>query len=401
MGVYERLGARTIINVAGASTRVGGALMLPEVVEAMSEAALESASMVELQAAASRAIGEATGAEAGYVTAGAASGLTLGTAAILAGLDPARMERLPDTSGMKGEFIISREHRSGYDHAIRLAGARLVEVGMNEQVAGAGVRRTEAWEYAAAVTDQTAGIAYVVNPNSQPPLQDVVQVAKQHGLRVLVDAAAEIPPVGNLRAFVEAGADLVAFSGGKALRGPQATGILCGRRDLIASVALQHLDMDEIFEIWDPPEDLIPKKSLSAIPRHGIGRGFKVGKEQIVGLLTALRLFVERDGATNVEEQRRYLEYVADGLSGLLAEPRTVESDDGQPSMHLAIDTRTLGKTAFEVCLELKQGEPGVFANEMMLAEDIIVISPLNLDQERTEALTGRLREVLGGGGTG
>ena len=399
MGVYEKLGARTIINVAGASTRVGGAFMLPEVVDAMSEAALESASMVELQAAASRANGEATGAEAGYVTAGAASGLTLGTAAILAGLDPARMERLPDTSGIKSEFIISREQRNGYDHSIRLAGARLVEVGMNEQLAGAGVRRTEAWEYAAAVTDQTAGIAYVLNPKSQPPLEDVGQVAKEQNLAVLVDAAAEIPPVGNLRAFIEAGADLVAFSGGKALRGPQATGILCGRRDLIASVAPQHLGMDEIFEIWDPPEDLIPKKSLSAIPRHGIGRGFKVGKEQIVGLLTALRLFVERDGAADVEEQRRYLEYVADGLSGLPAEPRTVVSDDGQPSIHLAIDPRALGKTAFEVCRQLKRGEPGVFANEMMLSDGIIVILHLNLNQDRTEALTGRLRGVLGGAG--
>lgn len=395
MSVYERLGARRIINVAGASTRVGGALMLPEVVEAMSDAALESVSMVELQAAASRLIVEATGAESGYVTAGAASGLTLGSAAILAGFDPAKMERLPDTSGIKSEFIISREHRNGYDHAIRLSGARLVEVGMNEQVAGAGVRRTEPWEYSAAITDQTVGIAYVVNPTSQPPLHDVVDVAKEHGLAVLVDAAAEIPPVSNLRAFIDSGADLVAFSGGKALRGPQATGILCGRRDLIASAALQHLDMDEIFDIWNPPENLIPKKRLSAIPRHGIGRGFKVGKEQIVGLMTALHLFSEREGATNLQEQLRYLEYVADGLSGLSAEPRIVTAYDGQPLLHLVIDVTALARTAFEVCLQLKEGEPGVFVGEMKLSEDTIMISALNLDQDRTEALTTRLREVL------
>ena len=139
MGVFERLGARAVINVAGPSTRVGGALMPPEVVQAMSDAALDSVSMVELQAAASRTIREVTGAEAGYVTAGASAALTLGTAAILAGLDPGKMERLPDTTGMRNEIIISKEQRTGYDHAIRLAGARLVEVGMNEAAAGGGV----------------------------------------------------------------------------------------------------------------------------------------------------------------------------------------------------------------------------------------------------------------------
>ena len=397
MGVYEKFGARAIINVAGSSTRVGGALMLPEAVEAMSEAAVESACMVELQGAASRAISKATGAEGGYVTAGAASGLTLGAAAILAGLEPALMERLPDTSGMKNEFIISREHRNGYDHSIRLAGARLVEVGMNEQVAGAGVRRTEAWEYEAAITDQTAGIAYVINPNSRPPLEEVVKVARKFGLYVLVDAAAEIPPVSNLSAFIDMGADLVAFSGGKALRGPQATGILCGRSELITSVALQHLDMDEIFEIWDPPQNLIPKENISAIPRHGIGRGFKVAKEQIVGLLTALELFVARAGSSNSEDQRRYLEYIADGLSGLPAEPRIVVSEEGQPSMQLIVDCGALGRSIFEVCEQLKKGEPGVFPNENLLEANTLVISPVNLNSERTERLTVRLRDVLNG----
>ena len=395
MGIFETLGTRAIINASGASTRVGGALMLPEVVAAMSEAALESVSLMELQGAASRFISEITGAEAGYVTAGAASGLTLGTAAILAGMDPSQMERLPETSGMKNEFIISREHRNGYDHSIRLAGAKLIENGMNEQLSGAGVRRTESWEYEAAITHDTAGIAYVQNRTSQPPLDEVVRIARVHKLPVLVDAAAELPPVSNLRAFIEVGADLVTFSGGKAIRGPQATGILCGRQDLISSVALQHLDMDEIFEIWDPPENLIPKKALYAIPRHGIGRGFKVSKEQIVGLLTALRLFVDNDGNSNIDEQRRHLEYVADGLSGMPAEPRIIISDDGLPIMHLYIDGMTLGKSATEICQQLKQGEPGVFPNEMMLTEDTIVISPLNLNQERTEALTDRLRMVL------
>ena len=144
MSIYEELGVRTIINVSGASTRVSGPLMPPEVAEAMVRASQESVSMMELQAVASENISEVTGAEAGYIISGASAGLTLGTATILAGMDPGRMDRLPDTTGMKNEFIIAREHRNGYDHAIRLAGAKFVEIGMNEIVSGAGVRRTEA-----------------------------------------------------------------------------------------------------------------------------------------------------------------------------------------------------------------------------------------------------------------
>ena len=400
MSIYEKFGVRTIINVSGASTRVGGALMPSEVVEAMSEAALDSVSMTELQAGASRYIAGVTGAEAGYVTSGAAAGLTLGTAAILAGLDPGRMERLPDTTGMKNEFIISREHRSGYDHSIRLAGARLVEVGMNEVLAGAGVRRTEAWEFEAAITDATAGIAYTATDESEPPLEEVIRVAHKHDLPVLVDAAGQLPPISNLRAFIEMGADLVTFSGGKAMRGPQSSGILCGRSDYIASVALQNLDMDEFFDIWDPPEDFIPKDEIVGIPRHGIGRGFKVAKEEVIGLLTAVELFSQGKYAPDFDEQRRHLEYIADGLSGLPVEPQIdLPEDDGEgyPILDLLLDTEALGRSAFDISQELKRGEPGVFVQEKLLVEDTLTVHPLNLDQARTETLTARLRQVLSG----
>ncbi len=395
MGVYEELGVRTIITVAGTSTRVGGSLMHPEVVEAMSAAAPESVSMVELQAAASRRIREVTGAEAGYVTAGASSGLTLGTAAILAGLDPARMDRLPDTTGMKSEVIIAREQRNGYDHAIRVAGATLVEVGMNEQATGAGVRRTEAWEYEAAINDRTAAIAYTANPGSQPTIEEVVTVAHRHGLPVLVDAASQLPPIANLRRFIDAESDLVAFSGGKAIRGPQSSGVLCGRVELIASAAIQHLDLDELFDIWDPPEDLIPKGSITASPRHGLGRGFKVAKEEVVGLLTALDLFAEGRYQAETEAQRRYLEYVTDGLSGLPVEPHLALPDgEGFPILNLKLGG-DLGLSGHEVSQILKQGTPGVFVSEKLLHEDTLVIHPMNLNQERTEALARRLREVI------
>ena len=195
MGVFDRFGVRQIINVGGSNTRLGGPLMAPEVVEAMSQAATESVAMEELQAAASRVIADITGAEAGYVTAGAAGGLTLGTAACITRLDIAKMDRLPDTAGMANEVIIAREHRSGYDHAIRAAGARLVEVGINEVAAGAGVRASEAWEYEAAIKEKTTAIAYFFVPGSSPPLEQVIRVAHKHKPPVIVDAAAQLPPV--------------------------------------------------------------------------------------------------------------------------------------------------------------------------------------------------------------
>src|SRR5687768_10123821 len=204
MSVYEQWGVTPIINVSGAVTRLGGAPMPQPDLDAFCTAAAESVPLELMQAAASRVIAEATGAEAGLVTAGAAAGLTLGAAAILTGYDLGRMERLPHCNGFPHEFIIAREQRNGYDHAVRAAGARLVEVGFHEPIAGAGVRRVEAWEYAGAIGPLTAGIVYVYGPHSRPALSEVVALAHEHGLSVLVDAAGELPPRANLREIVAA-----------------------------------------------------------------------------------------------------------------------------------------------------------------------------------------------------
>ena len=395
MSIYDRFGVRPIINVSGASTRVGGALMPEEVIESMRNAASESVSMSELQGAASRYISEVTGAEAGYVTSGASAGLTLATAAILAGCDLGKIESLPRTDGFKNELIISREHRNGYDHAARLAGAILVEVGMNEITANAGVRRTEAWEYEAAITESTVGIYYSQGPDSHPVLSDVVKVAKAYDLPIIVDAAGELPPKENLRKFIEMGADLVAFSGGKALRGPQSTGILCGKKHLITSVALQNLDMDEFFEIWNPPSNLIPKDTLPGIPRHGIGRGFKVSKENVIGLLTALKLFTEDAYASSYIEQRKLLEFVASAITDETINTEIHDPIEGSPVLTITIDLDLQKKSAFDISNELKNGSPGIFVQEVGLEKGVITIHPLNLNKERTKLLTNRILRVL------
>jgi len=414
VSIYEQWGLQPIINASGAVTRLGGAPMPAEVLQAFCAAAADSVPLDELQAAASRVIAEATGAEAGLVTSGAAAGLMLGAAAILTGSNLARMEMLPHCEGFPHDFVIAREQRNGYDHAVRAAGVRLVEVGFHEIVAGAGVRRAEAWEFEAAFTPNTAGVLYVYDQAGRPPLAELVELAHAHRLPVLVDAAGELPPRSNLKRILATGADLVVFSGGKAIRGPQATGILCGRRDLIANAALQMLDMDDHFELWEPPAHLIDKSQFRGLPRHGIGRALKVSKEQIVALLTALRLFMSGAYDEEVAGKKQLLERIMAALvpltmpsppggegRGMPVQCRLIaptSSDEGAgilPILEITVDEQKLGKTAMQICRNLRRGRPSVQVGHMLLRERILTINPLHLNEERTAALITRLRDEL------
>lgn len=391
---YRDLGLEPIINATGTVTRLGGAILPEAVLRALETGARETVSLEQLQDAASRRIATITGAEAGLVTVGAAAALTLGTAAILAGDDLARMERLPDTRGMPHEFIIAREQRNGYDHAVRAAGATLVEVGFNEIIAGAGVRRTEAWEYEAAISERTAGILYVYNRSSRPPLAEVAEVAQRHRVPVIVDAAGGLPPRSNLTALISAGADLVCFSGGKVIRGPQGTGILCGRRELVSSAALQMLDMDDHPELWSPPAFI--DRPAQGLPRHGIGRSFKVGKEQIVALLTALELFAS--GAYDAEfaalgERLRGLE---SALKGAKCRCRVVPAASADHWPILEVDVGAA--SAFEVCRRLRSGSPPVYVGHGKLAEGVLVVNPTCVQLEQWPELQRRLVDELGKG---
>jgi D-glucosaminate-6-phosphate ammonia-lyase len=381
----------SLINASGPVTRLGGALMPSTVLKAYTDAATSSVSMEQLQGAASEKIANVTGAESGLVTSGAAAGLTLGAAAILAGHELGRMECLPHADDFPNEFVIAREQRNGYDHAVRAAGARLVEVGMNEPAAGSGVRRTEAWEYEAAFGENTAGVLYVYGPDSSPPLPEVVAVARKHKLPVLVDAAGELPPREHLISIPASGADLVAFSGGKAIRGPQATGILCGKRELISSAALQMLDMDDHFELWNPPANLIDKSKLPGMPRHGLGRSLKVSKEDIAALLAALDLFVSGAHEKDIPKARKMLEGIAAALADT---PVTCAMDEpnGQPRLVISVSSRA---EAFEICQRLREGEPPVYVGHGQLAEGKLVVDPSCLDDNGAATLAKRLMEVI------
>jgi D-glucosaminate-6-phosphate ammonia-lyase len=396
--IYQRLGVRTIVNASGPSTRLSGGIMRPEVSAAMAEASQWCVDLAELQARASEILADATGAEAGYVTAGAAAGLMLATAAWIAKLDPARMNRLPDTTGMPNEVIVARSQRNMYDHAVIQAGAKLVEIGIPDRFSGAGVRDAQIWEYEAAVNEGTAAILWVAQPQSEPTLREVISVAHRRGLPVIVDAAGQLPPAHNLKRFTAEGADLVVFSGGKAIGGPQATGILVGRRDLIQSAALQQLDHDTYFDQWSPPASLFDKGSLIGLPASGVGRVAKCGKEEIVGLLTALKLFREEDSD---ERHGRWLalsQELADGLKDLRGASVSLISRTarGVPAVELTIREDEVGFSARDLVKRLQDGEPPVHANHARVPEGIVVFGPTCLRDGETAVVIERVRAELG-----
>lgn len=397
--VYERLGVPTIVNAHTTATRLSGGIMRPEVADAMREATQWNVDMATLEARASELIAGHTGAEAGYVTAGAAAALLLGTAACVTGLDPARMNRLPDTTGMKNQVVVPRSHRNFYDHAVRGAGVTLVEVGLSDRYAGAGVRDTEAWEIAAAITEHTAAVLYVAGSDARPPLPEVVAVAHAAGVPVLVDAAAQLPPAGNLKRFIAEGADLVCYSGGKAVGGPQASGILCGKRDLVMAAALQHLDQDIHWEQWNPLPALFDKARIPGLPHHGIGRPAKVGKEAVVGLLTALDLFVTEGDDTRIDRWTVQMEALVAALGGIRHATVTLIRDRRRPSapmVQLALDENAAGLTALDLVRRLQDGEPSVHANPSRVHEGSVLFSPVALQPDDEMVIAERVHAILG-----
>jgi L-seryl-tRNA(Ser) seleniumtransferase len=390
-GIYAQLGVRTIVNAVGPATRLGGTTLDPFVLQAMAEAASACVRIDELQERAGRVIAEITGAEAGYVTCGGAAALALGTAACMTGVDPTRINRLPDVEGMPHEVIVQRTQRYDYDHALRAVGARLVEVGFPDL--------TFAYELERAISERTAAIAYYPTPGRPAlPLEQVISIAHRHAIPVIVDAALELPPTSNLRRFVLAGADLVAFSGGKAIRGPQASGFLCGRADLIRAVAFNHQDMDVRPETWTQRE-LIASGVVIGPPHHGIGRMMKVGKEEIAGLVVALQQFVQRDEAAEVAGWRAKLDYVAARLRNLYG-VQLVRIDPAThgvavPALAVELDERRLELTAYEALNRLQEGDPPVFVNEEHAWRGRLTVNPMSLRDGDERVLADRLVEVL------
>jgi len=395
MGFYEELGVRPVINAAGTLTRLGGNRVSEAVLNAMAEAAASNVVMDELQERAGAVIAEVTGAEAGYVVAGAAAGLTLAAAACVAGLDPAAMDQLPDTTGLKNEIVVQRGHRNAYDHALRAAGITFVEAGY---LGYPGAGGTMPWQVEAAITERTAAIAWpVLDTPGTLSLPEVVEIARRHELPVIVDASASLPPRSNLRRFIAEGADLVVFSGGKAIGGPQASGILAGRADLIASAALQQLDMDVRLPTWTR-RGQVERGELRGIPHQGLGRSMKVGREEIAGLITALREFVAGDDDADRQRWEGLLAGIAaplEGIDGVC--PRIVTgASQPVPQLRIELDEAVLGVTAYDVVNRLLDGEPRVAVSESRAELGEIGVNPIVLTESEAQIVQQRLVEVLG-----
>jgi L-seryl-tRNA(Ser) seleniumtransferase len=383
-----------VINASGTLTRLGGSRMAPEVLAAMADAAVSFVRIDELQHAAGQVIADITGAEAGYVTAGAAAGLSLGMAAILTGMDVAKMDRLPNTSGMKSEVIVQRGHRNAYDHALRATGISFVEVGY---LGYPGAGGTMPWQIEEAINERTAAIACpILDTPGTIPLPQVAEIAHAHGLPVIVDAAASLPPRANLRRFIAEGADLVSFSGGKAIGGPQASGVLAGRRDLIASVALQHQDMDVRPETWYE-RGMLQSGVLAGVPHQGFGRSMKVGREEIVGLVTALQRYAAGDDEQDLACWNRLLDIVEDCLGEVpdVQVRRDLVKNQCMPMLRLDLDESRLGFTAYDALNRLLSGDPPIAVAESRAEFGTLMVNPHGLTEREAATVGDRLREVL------
>ena len=388
--IYGILGVKRRINAAGTLTRLGGALMAPEVLAAMAEAAQSSVDIAELQDAASARIAGLTGAEAGMVTTGAAAALTLATAACMTRWDVAKMAALPHAEDFAHEVLLPRTHRTQYAHAFQAAGARLVDIGHNDRGAGSGVRGLESWEIEAAITSRTAAFAFAANPATIADLPTVAAVCRPRGVPVIVDGAAQLPPKANLRRFIELGADLVAFSGGKAIGGPQASGLLIGRRDLVGAALVQQLDMDVVPETWSPPA-LIDRQALTGVPHHGIGRGFKAGKEEIVGLLVALERFASSDDRASNAALSARLAKVAASLDGAAVCCRLLPAEEtGRvPVLELSV------ADALGLSRRLLANDPPVHLSARHAARGILLVDPQVLRPEDDAVLAQAVRNAV------
>lgn len=392
--IYDDLGVPRVINAAGTKTRIGGTLIREEAADAMRNAARNFARISDLQARASTLIEDVTGAQAGYVTSGASAALILSAAACIAGDDPDAMRRLPETDGLPDRIVMPRTHRTGYDNALRTSGATIVDIGTNDTHLGTGSVDVEPWEIRSAIDEDTAAVAYVAKPYTEPPLETVTEIAHDSGIPVIVDAAAELPPVENLSRFVEQGADLVAFSGGKSVRGPQTTGILAGREPLIRSVAAQHLDMHAADPVWNPPTDILDTSQFDGVPRQGIGRPLKVGKEELVGLIRALKLFVEEDHDARRQEWSQRNTLITESLHSTPGFVVDITANDGKtavPEIEVTVDDSVVGMSATELVGLLRDENPRIFVGADALDDGKFTINPMCLDDDEASYIADRI----------
>src|ERR1700682_342264 len=330
--VYEELGVTTVINGQGTMTVLGGSLMRPEGEAAMTLASQHFWSIPELEVAAGKRIAQMLKLPADYtglVTSGAAAAMQSGLAGILTGDNEQFIRQLPDLTGMKSEVIIQKSHRNPFDHQLRATGIKLIEIETLDQLR-------------AAVNERTAMMHFsnFANAAGQIKVDEWVKLAKQYNIPCMNDAAADTPPVSHLWDYANMGYDLITFSGGKAIRGPQCAGMLIGRKELVANALLNN----------SPHEDTL-------------GRSQKVGKEEIVGMVKALECYLNEDhDALNTEWQRR-LDLIAAKVKtvpGVTTDFPALAIANHVPHLHITWDQRQIAITPKDASAILQKSDPSI-----------------------------------------
>jgi seryl-tRNA(Sec) selenium transferase len=365
--LYREIGIRPFINAAGTYTVLSGAVIPDRVRETMAEASRYFVPLVPLQNAVGERIAKMIGVEAALVTSGATASLLLATAACVTGKDPDKVRRVPDLGGMKSEVIIPKEQRNGYNHAVRSVGARLIEVETAEQLKSA-------------INSKTAMLYWtnIMEWKGQLKRHEFVEAGRAAGVPLFNDAAAELPPAGNLAGLVREGFDLVGFSGGKGLRGLQSTGLLLGRKDLIEAAKLNN----------NPHDD-------------AVGRTCKVGKEELMATLAAVDVFVSRDHEADLRTWRGFMESIAkdlSGIDGVQARIYVPEPGGGPggghpvPYLHVQWEEAKL-KLDYQGCARaLRDGEPSI---EVNTGKDGLDLASYNLFPGEERIVGQRLRKIL------
>jgi D-glucosaminate-6-phosphate ammonia-lyase len=359
--IYTRLGVRPVINAVGTVTVLGGVLMPPEVVAAMEEAAQYFISMPELLEKSGEHIAQLLGVEAAVVTTGAAGAITLATAACVTGTDSQKIRQLPDTRGMRNEVVMQKSHRCGYEAQMLLVGTKIIEIETRSEVESA-------------ISDRTAMLFFLnkAEPDGKIRRDEWIALGKKHQIPTFNDAAADLPPKAHLSDYCRMGFDLVAFSGGKGLLGPQCSGLLLGRRDLVDAAR------------------------INASPFGGIGRGMKVGKEEIIGLIAALERYLKVDHEAEFRELDARVSDIAKALSGI----RGVKAERFVPEIanhlpHLAVDWDSpVTLSSQEVVATLRNGEPRIEVSQR--GPRGLTISVWMLRPGEHKIVAQRLGEVLG-----
>lgn len=359
---FKELGVRTFINAAGTYTSMTGSLLRQEAVDAYNYAAQQYVNLDELQDKVGARIAELIGCEAATVTAGAASAITLGTAGVLTGNDPKKAASIPtDMTGMKTEVILQKSHLIGYAHAIKNCGVKLVLVETKQ-------------ELEEAINEQTAMLWFLNAHNFKGQIQykGFLEIAKKYNIPTFNDCAADVPPVENLWKYTDMGFDLVAFSGGKGMRGPQSTGLLLGRKDLIEAAR------------------------LSAPPRGDtVGRGMKVNKEEILAMMIALENYLNRDHKKDWQLWEKQINHIAAAVSkveGVKPEIHVPDIANHVPSLNVSWDEGMIKTTPNEVRQQLREGHPSI---ETVGGGESVNITTWMLNPGEERIVAQRLQQIL------